>query len=452
MKDNKFTVVSLFSGAMGLDIGIQRSGSYKLLACLEKEKVFCETIRANIEAGNLEPDIQIYEGDIKTHSPTEIMQHLKLKPGELDLLIGGPPCQSFSTAGKRGTVQDPRGSLLWSYLDFVKVFKPKFFLMENVRGLISAATKHRPIASRPDKGGKALRAEEQPGSVIKSFSDDLQEIDGESYHLDIFEVNAVNYGAPQIRERVIFIGNRFNIQFEFPLPDHFPLDQPSTDKQLTLFEDDEAASKKYWLTLGDVIKDLPKTPIEVMDFSPRKKGFLAMVPPGSNWRSLPIETQKESMGKAWFAKGGRSGWWRRLTFELPCPTLVTMPNHASTALCHPIETRALSIQEYKRIQEFPDNWVVCGTTSQKYAQIGNAVPTRLGEVAGRALAKQLTQVYLNKLKIKSSKPLTFRIVYLQSHIRTRKWFKDGKVFVWDSEEVQDCQYGSLKTKRKERSI
>src|SRR3546814_11119470 len=79
------------------------------------------------------------------------------------------------------------------------------------------------------------------------------------------------------------------------------------------------------------------------------------------------------MGKAWDAKGGRSGWWRRLNFDLPSPTLVTMPNHASTALCHPIETRALTVKEYARIQEFPDDWVFCGTAAQQYAQIGNAV-------------------------------------------------------------------------------
>src|SRR3546814_11908582 len=86
------------------------------------------------------------------------------------------------------------------------------------------------------------------------------------------------------------------------------------------------------------------------------------------------------MGKAWDAKGGRSGWWRRLNFDLPSPTLVTMPNHASTALCHPIETRALTVKEYARIQELPADWVFCGRAAPQYAQIGNAVPTRHGQV------------------------------------------------------------------------
>ena len=140
--------------------------------------------------------------------------------------------------------------------------------------------------------------------------------------------------------------------------------------------------KQPWATLRNAIGDLQEETPLVLDFSPRKKSFLALVPPGSNWRSLPVELQRESMGRAWHAKGGRSGWWRRLTFDLPCPTLVTMPNHASTALCHPVETRALSLREYARIQEFPDEWEFSGTVSEQYRQVGNAVPTRLGKIAG----------------------------------------------------------------------
>lgn len=147
-----------------------------------------------------------------------------------------------------------------------------------------------------------------------------------------------------------------------------------------------------WRTLGDAIGDMEDPGDAILDFSPRKKMYLSMVPPGSNWRSLPVDVQKESMGRAWHAKRGRSGWWRRLTADLPCPTLVTMPNHASTALCHPTETRALSLKEYARIQGFPDEWAICGRTSEQYAQIGNAVPARLGEVAGSVIAGELDKL------------------------------------------------------------
>lgn len=190
-----------------------------------------------------------------------------------------------------------------------------------------------------------------------------------------------------------------------------------------------------------------------MDFSPRKKKYLSMIPPGSNWRSLPEHVQKESMGKAWFAKGGRSGWWRRLTFDLPCPTLVTMPNHASTSLCHPTETRALSIREYARIQEFPDEWEFSGKVSEQYAQVGNAVPVRLGRVAGEVIAQSLDTLAKKAWKPYPAAPASYRVVYVQSHVRTRQWYKAGETFVWqDGGENGSAEYSAPKTSRKVRSL
>ena len=315
--------------------------------------------------------------------------------------------------------------------------------MENVRGLLSAALNHRPIDRRPDNGGAPLTDDEVAGSVIRSFANDLQKIGG-GYHMDGFEVNAVNYGAPQLRERAIFIGNRFQSVVNFPDPTHgAPVAKPT---ELSLFPDE--TERLTWATLRDAIGDLNETEPVVMDFSPRKKSFLALIPPGSNWRSLPEEIQKESMGKAWFAKGGRSGWWRRLTFDLPCPTLVTMPNHASTSLCHPTECRALSIREYARIQEFPDEWVFCGKTMQQYAQVGNAVPTRLGRVAGEVIAAELDKLNSRKWVPSPTPPDAYRIVYVQSHVRTRKWFKAGETFVWANESDVQPTYAAPKTKRR----
>lgn len=159
------------------------------------------------------------------------------------------------------------------------------------------------------------------------------------------------------------------------------------------------------------------------------------------------------MGKAWHAKGGRSGWWRRLTFDLPCPTLVTMPNHAGTSLCHPIETRALTLREYARVQEFPDDWQFAGTTAQQYAQAGNAVPVRLGRVAGEMLARELDKLRARDWRPYDEPPLGYRLVYIQSHVRTRKWFKDGRTYIWnDGEGGQQPAYGISKTKRKVRTL
>ncbi len=445
MSDKIFKVISLFSGAMGLDLGLRQTGRFELLACVEKEPIFCDTIRENIKHGNLSESPRVYERDIKGLSPYKLLEDLRLEPGELDIVVGGPPCQSFSTAGKRGTIQDPRGTLLWDFIEFVKVLKPKIFLMENVRGLMSAALKHRPIAQRPEKGGPPLMPQEEPGSVVRLFAEDLADINEAAYHMDCFEVNAVNYGAPQLRERALFIGNRFNEEIEFPDPTHGRPKKLGRQADLPL---GFCSTLQPWRTLGDAIRDLEEDDPVIMDFSPRKKKYLSLVPTGGNWRHLPEKLQRESLGKAYLAKGGRSGWWRRLSYDLPCPTLVTMPNHASTALCHPEEVRALTVREYCRIQEFPDSWVVCGTPAQQYAQIGNAVPVRLGEVAGIVIAETLDRLAEREWKPKPGKPRPYRKIYIQSHVRTRQWYKNGEAFQWqDGEDNSDLVYASPKTQR-----
>jgi len=323
--------------------------------------------------------------------------------------------------------------LLWQFLKFVEVMRPKYFLMENVRGLLSAAVRHRPIAERPNRGGPPLRPEEEPGSVVDLWVQDLARDTESEYRVDCFEVNSVNYGAPQIRERVFFVGNRFGRLTDFPEPTHI---NPYSSDQPSLLD----SGKKYFRTLGDALDRIDDPGDEILDFSPRKKSFLSQVPEGSNWRALPIEVQQESMGRAWHAKGGRSGWWRRLSRDLPSPTVVTMPNHASTSMCHPTETRALTLIECAAIQEFPPDWQFCGTTSKKYAQVGNAIPIRLGQVAGETLAEELDRE--DQSSPQPDLPM-FRKVYLNSHVRTRQWFKAGEIFAWkDGGSNADAHYSA----------
>ena len=444
----KYSAISLFSGAMGLDIGIEKTGRFEVLFCVEKEPAFCDTIRTNRDAGRLRPNLRVFEGEILDVDPLQVLDAVGLKPGEVDLLLGGPPCQSFSTAGRRRTVHDPRGTLLWQFLRFVDVMRPRFFLMENVRGLLSAAIRHRPIARRPEKGGPPLAPDERPGSAVQLFAEDLQRLE-DAYHMDCFEVNAVNYGAPQLRERALFVGNRYGAVVDFPDPTHGCPDW--RDRAPSLFE--TGKSLQPWGTLGGAIGGLKDPGPTIMDFSPRKKRFLSMVPPGSNWRSLPVEVQQESMGRAWQAKGGRSGWWRRLSFDLPCPTLVTMPNHASTSLCHPSEVRALSLLEYALVQEFPRDWEFRGSTYEQYAQVGNAVPVRLGEVAGEVVTSALDKLAARGWQPYSHKPDAYRVVYIQSHVRTRQWFKAGRTLVWsDQENADDIYYNGPVTRRKIKRV
>ena len=423
-----YKAISLFSGAMGLDIGLEQTGRFEFLACCEKDEACLETIRLNKKKSNLRSkNIKIYE-DIMAISPSEVLDDLCLASGEVDVIIGGPPCQSFSTVGRRGTIQDPRGSLIWEYLRFVKEIRPKFFLMENVRGLLSAAIKHRPLAKR-GKGNPPIEPEEKQGSVVKLFLSDFEK---EGYRVDAFEVNAVNYGAPQLRERVLFIGNNYSLSLHFPEPTHVPQEEYSKYRKHKFFFQ-EGNDLKPFRTLGDAIKDLREDSPQVADFSPRKKKYLSLIPPGGNWRTLPVELQKESLGRAYLAKGGRSGWWRRLSYDLPCPCLLTAPNHAGTSLCHPEEIRALSVKEYARIQEFPDTWEFVGKIGDLYRQIGNAVPVRLGVISGEVIASYLDRVMTNELNYPrfspGSKITPSRIIYLRSHIRTRRWYENGEAVI-----------------------
>jgi DNA (cytosine-5)-methyltransferase 1 len=433
----KKSAISLFSGALGMDLGFELQGDFEILACVEIDQAACDTIRTNALHGHFAGNPHVFCSDLFELSPEELMEKVGIRPGELDLLVGGPPCQSFSTAGRRQSIQDRRGTLLWRYLDFVAALQPKMFVMENVRGLMSAALLHRQIAERPESGGDDLAFEEMPGSVIRKFVDDLWQQTSGKYHVDAFEVNSANYGAPQIRERVVFIGNSMGVEIDYPEPTHGV--EPA-EVQSCMFRD-ETASLKPWVTLRDAIGDLRENDPELMDFSPRKLGFLSLVPEGGNWRTLPEEVQKESMGRAWFAKGGRSGWWRRLSWDFPCPTLVTMPNHASTSLCHPEEVRVLSVREYARIQEFPDNWIFCGKTAEKYKQIGNAVPVRLGKVTAEVVSR-LLDAAAGEIGLHQYRPAhdRFRQVYVKSHVRTRKWFKAGEVF--SGGDMADLAYAS----------
>jgi len=400
-----------------------------VLACVEKDAAACATIRANIAAGRLPSTLRVYEGSVEDFDPAAILRDVGLEPGDLDLLVGGPPCQAFSSAGKRGSVGDPRGTLIWQFLRFVEDMKPRFFLMENVRTLLAASLV-------PKRKGVDDPLSEK-GSVVRAFADDLRNLKGAAYGLNIFEVNAVNYGGPQIRERALFVGSRFGVTVDFPEPTHMPI------------EPGDPSGRRPWRTLRDAIGGIAESDQVLVDFSPRKKRYLSMVPEGGNWRSLPEVVQRESMGKAYFASGGRSGWWRRLSYDLPCPTLMTMPNHASTSLCHPSETRVLSVREYAAVQEFPRDWTFVGTAHEQYRQIGNAVPTVLGKVAGNAIADALDRIGDDHPEV--ADPGEFKVIYIQSHVRTRSWFKDGKAIVLAQDEATGAKQASaIRTSRKHR--
>ncbi len=344
----QFTTISLFSGAMGLDLGLIRAGM-NVAVSQDADKWCAETIRAN---GH-----KVVEGDIRQLLDKDPSCSFLLAPGgikaeDVFAVVGGPPCQAYSTAGKRRGTSDERGSLFEQFAQIVGTLRPRFFVMENVKGLLSMPS------VEGDKDSTPLL------SVI------LDRLTGLGYHVVYGILDAVHYGVPQFRERLVIIGSRDNEAIFLPAPTNFHLHQSATMR---------------WATLGSAISDLIDAPGPGSKFSDALTRYLKKVPEGGNWRSLPPKDQKAAMGGAYESGGGKVGFYRRLSLAQPSPTLVTSPTQKATLFCHPRHDRPLSIREYARIQQFPDSWQIIGSMAECYKQIGNAVPVGLGHAIGQML-------------------------------------------------------------------
>ena len=350
--DNR-DVISLFSGAMGLDIGLAKAGLNVVIG-QDFDASCVKTMRAN---GH-----KVLEGDIREIEPQQFLSLTGLHIGEPFLICGGPPCQPFSTAGKRLGINDPRGSLFMDFIRMIDYIRPRFFVMENVKGIMSAPLKHVPLAERDEKD-----PEQRLGTVLDVI---LSEFNKLGYKTVYGVLDAVNYGVPQFRERFVLIGSRDNEDIFLPIPTHFQMHQ----------------NQEYrWKSVRSVIEDLEFDSGECATLSDERLKFLKMVPEGGNWRDLPEDIIPIAMGGAYTSGGGKVGFYRRLSYDQPSPTVVTSPVQKATMMCHPTQNRPLSVKEYARIQQFPDNWIFTGTTAAKYRQIGNAVPVGLAEAIGKAV-------------------------------------------------------------------
>lgn len=361
MAARKHSVISLFSGALGLDLGLEAAG-FEVRVAVECNRFAVETIKAN------RPDLPLIPEKLEDATVNDILKAAGLKVGEATLVTGGPSCQPFSTAGRRGSVDDPRGVMFHEFLRVVSEARPKFFVMENVRGVMSAAIKHRQLKDR-GPGTAQLAPEEELGSA---FVEILKALKRTGYFIVFGLVNAANYGVPQTRHRLLFIGSR----------DGHPVSLP----KCTHHEKGEDGLPR-WRTLSDALKDLDDAAPEYHELTPRNKKFLSLVPEGGNWRDLPVELQKEALRGAYTSWGGRSGFFRRLSMNEPAPSLTTCPDGRATMVCHPRKLRPLSVAEYARVQQFPDGWQFAGGIPQKYIQIGNAVPCGLGTAVGQMIKK-----------------------------------------------------------------
>ena len=352
----RLNAISLFSGAGGSDIGISKAG-FNVKVCVENDKDCVLTLRNNF------PDAIIIDKSIKQVSSEELLEKAGLKKSEVDLIFGGPPCQSFSSAGKMRSIKDSRGTLIFDFVRLVEEIKPKTFLFENVKQFryIRADEK----IPKPDY----TKRDSDPNLVINILRKNFEKL---GYNLNYGIVNSADFGAPQKRERTLIIGTLADKKIPFPQKTHSR----------------EGGFVKKWRTLGEAIKDL-KQEEEFVEYDEKRKKFLKLIPPGGYWKNLSPELQKEAMGEKLKLGGGKTGFFRKLSYFEPSPTLCTSPKQPGTDMCHPGKLRPLTVAEYAAVQEFPKSWVFYGNTIQKYKQIGNAVPIRLAQAVGQEIRNHL---------------------------------------------------------------
>ena len=339
IKQNNYSVVELFAGAGGLALGLEQAG-FITKGAVEINKWAVKTLKRN------RPHWNIIQEDIQIVVQKGIKNYLK-DNDEIDLLSGGYPCQSFSYAGKKLGLEDTRGTLFYDFAEILRELKPKMFLAENVKGLVSH-----------DKG-----------RTLQVMLDIFQEV---GYTVDYKVLNALDYGVAQKRQRIVIIGTRKDIRkkigFDYTYPEPY----------------------KTKLTLKDILKDVPKS--ECAKYNDKKKEVLKYVSPGGCWRDLPDDIAKEYMKSTYYMGGGRTGIARRLSWDEPGLTVLCSPAQKQTERCHPDELRPFSIRENARIQSFPDDWIFEGSLSEQYKQIGNAVPVNLAKEVGKSIIKYLSNL------------------------------------------------------------
>jgi DNA (cytosine-5)-methyltransferase 1 len=337
---NKYTSIELFAGAGGMALGIEKAGIEHVLLN-EFEKNACNTLRFN------RPKWNVLEDDIKNVDFSEYKN-------QVDIVTGGFPCQAFSSAGKKLGFEDTRGTLFFDFARCIHEVKPKIFIGENVKGLLTH-----------DKGNTL--------EVIKQSVEDI------GYTLIEPKIlKAMYYKVPQKRERLILVGIRNDLaenisKFEFPEKYHRVLTVSDAFQKGELFDE-----------------DVPKD--QGVEYPKRKKEIMEQVPEGGYWRDLSDELQREYMAGSYFLGGGKTGLARRLSMKMPSLTIVCSPAMKQTERCHPIETRPLTVRESARIQTFPDNWQFQGAKGQQYKQIGNAVPVNLAYALGLSLVDFLNKI------------------------------------------------------------
>lgn len=335
-------VLSLFSGAGGLDIGFHKAG-FDIVACVEIEKIFCQTLAKNAYIGKyLSPNCQIFNQDIIEFDVN------RLPTSQIDFVIGGPPCQTYSASGRRiggaPGIEDERGRLFEYYCAILSKLQPRGFLFENVRGLLGV------------NKGAAWKA------VVAAFSD-------LGYNLSYQILDSAAYGVPQHRERVILVGTRQDDSFLFPRPIFGP----------------DSKDKKPYVTAGEVLLDLQNANEPYHEYDGKYGFLLSGIPEGMNYSFYTAEMGHPEPVFAWRSKF--SSFLYKVAQDKPVKTIQAQLGKFAGPFHW--KNRRLTVAELKRLQSFPDDYEFCGSYEQISRQIGNSVPPLLAEFLAKAVAKQL---------------------------------------------------------------
>lgn len=335
-----YASLETFAGAGGLALGMEQAG-LDSVGAIEIDGNACRTLRKNRASWN------VIEGDIIEIANNGIRNLEQFTfDGELDVLSGGYPCQSFSYAGKRHGLEDTRGTLFYPYSLLLQELMPKVFIAENVKGLVN------------HDEGRTLE------TMLKVFIE-------AGYDVQWNVLNAWDYDVAQKRERIVIVGIREDLVEKQLYPYAFP--KPTELKPV----------------LKDILMDVPRS--EGVGYSDKKKAVLELVPPGGSWVDLPDNIAREYMGASYHSGGGKRGMARRISWDEPSLTLTTSPSQKQTERCHPSETRPFTVREYARIQSFPDEWEFEGGVGAQYKQIGNAVPVSLARFISLSVVHYLNQ-------------------------------------------------------------
>lgn len=349
--------LSLFSGAGGLDIGFHRAG-FRIIACVEKEESFCRTLQLNL-GQYLEPDCKILQRDIRQLEPAEI------SVDHIDFIIGGPPCQSFSAIGRRAGgidgIRDERGSLFEHYCRLVQHYQPKGFLFENVRGILGA------------NQGKDWQF------IVDAFAQ-------LGYQLFYRVLDCADYGVPQHRERLILVGTQGG-DFKFTRPTH------GTD----------SSSQKPYISALEAIADLQDPDEPIHSYSGKYGKLLEEVPPGMNYHYFTREMGYYNPIFAWRSRF--SDFLYKAEPEKPVRTIVAKMGAYSGPFHW--KNRKFTLQEFKPLQTFPDNYQFAGNHTTQLQQIGNSVPPAFAEQLARAVLQQRVGVPLGLDLLEEDKKISF---------------------------------------------